>query len=170
MASGDGGIDFARISSKGDIEEELKHMAESGRVRKDDLHYINSVKLMKFFESPLGIEMKAAKDRGALYREQPFVIGVPMREVIPDSDRDSEVLVQGIIDGFYETDEGIVLMDYKTDHLDEGQEQVLAERYRTQMELYARALSGITGRPVIKMVLYSFSLDKEIELQCGNEE
>lgn len=164
------GIDFARISSKADIEEELKHMAESGRVRKEDLHYINSFKLMKFFESPLGKEMKAAKGRGALYREQPFVIGVPVREVIPDSDRDSEVLVQGIMDGFYETDEGIVLMDYKTDHLDEGQEQVLAERYRTQMELYARALSGITGRPVIKMVLYSFSLDKEIELQCGNEE
>lgn len=73
--------------------------------------------------------------------------------------------MQGIIDGFYETEQGIVLMDYKTDHLESGEEGILVERYEKQMELYARALEGILGKRVVRKVLYSFSLDKEIEVK-----
>ena len=74
------------------------------------------------------------------------------------------VLVQGIIDVFYETSAGIVLIDYKTDRLEAGQEHVLADRYRKQMDLYAYALEEIIGKPVVKRALYSFSLDGVIEL------
>ena len=55
-------------------------------------------------------------------------------------------------------------MDYKTDHLEKGQEEVLVKRYRTQMEVYAEALEKITNKPVVKKVLYSFSLNKEIKV------
>ena len=53
--------------------------------------------------------------------------------------------------------------DFKTDHLEKGQEEVLVKRYHAQMEAYAEALVKITGKPVEKKVLYSFSLNKEIE-------
>lgn len=158
------GIDFSHSSSEKEVEIELQAMVKSGRVREEDLNYINLSKLMKFFNSALGQEMRRAKEEGTLFREQPFVIGVMAKEVLPDTENTDTVLVQGIIDAFYETEEGIVLMDYKTDHLEPGQESVLMERYYKQMELYARALTGITGKPVVKKVLYSFSLNETVEM------
>lgn len=158
------GVDFSRTSSENELDSELERMVETGRLRKEELRYIRTKKLMKFFASPLGQEMREAKEAGRLYREQPFVIGVPAHDVLPDTESEKTVLVQGIVDGFYENESGIVLMDYKTDHLEPGQEQVLVERYAEQMKLYARALEGITGKPVVRKVLYSFSLDKGIEV------
>lgn len=158
------GVDFSRTSSEKELDSELERMVETGRLRKEELRYIRTKKLMKFFASPLGQEMREAKEAGRLYREQPFVIGVPAHDVLPDTESEKTVLVQGIVDGFYENESGIVLMDYKTDHLELGQEQVLVERYAEQMKLYARALEGITGKPVVRKVLYSFSLDKGIEV------
>ena len=158
-------MDFSVVSGEKEAEEELERMAESGKVRREDLVFINIYKLMRFLRCPLGSEMREAKREGRLYREQPFVIGVPAREVIPDTKENSRVLVQGIIDAFYETEQGIVLMDYKTDHLEKGQESLLVERYEKQMELYARALEKITGQQVVRKVLYSFSLNQEIEVK-----
>lgn len=155
-------MDFSKGGTEKEIEAELARMVDAGRLRRQELRYIRTDKLLRFFASTLGREMAEAKEAGKLYREQPFVMSVPAREVLPDTDSTQMVLVQGIIDGFYENADGIVLMDYKTDRLKPGQENVLAERYCRQMELYARALEGITGKPVVRKVLYSFSLDREI--------
>lgn len=157
-------LDFSNISSEKEVEIELQNMVESGKVRCEDICYINAKKIVKFLKSPLGIRMREAKENGALYREQPFVIGVHAGEVLPETDSDDTVLVQGIIDAFFETEDGIVLMDYKTDHIEQGEEQVLVLRYREQIQLYARALESITGKKVIKRILYSFSLNKAIEV------
>lgn len=158
------GLDFSVEPTREELRKELKHMADEGRVKREELSYINFDKLIRFFKTSLGKEMREAWEAGNLYREQPFVISVHADEVLPDTDNDEVVLIQGIIDAFYETDEGIVLMDYKTDRLEGGQEYVLVERYKKQMELYARALQGIIGREVVRKVLYSFSLNKEIEV------
>lgn len=158
------GIDFCSVSSEKEVEIELKSMVKSGKVREEDMHYINTYKLVRFLESPLGKELAAAKAEGRLFREQPFVIGVSACEVLPHTDSEATVLVQGIIDVFYETAEGLVLLDYKTDRLEQGQEDVLAGRYRMQMDLYARALEGITGKVVLRKILYSFSLGRAVEL------
>ncbi len=157
-------FDFATVNSRQDIEKDLESMVQLGRMRKDDITLLRVSKLLTFFQSPLGCEMKQAAKEGKLHREQPFVIGVPATEVLPDTKDSSTVLIQGIIDGFYETSEGIVLMDYKTDRLEAGGENVLVERYKKQMELYAKALERVTGEKVVRKVLYSFSLNREIEV------
>lgn len=158
------GLCFSAVRTEQDLEGALEELAESGRVRAEDLKYIRKHKLMKFLDSSLGSQMREAQAEGRLYREQPFVTMIPAAEVVPEAPDKERVLVQGIIDGFYETEKGIVLMDYKTDHLEPGEEGILLERYEKQMELYARALEGIMGKRVVRKVLYSFSLDKEIEL------
>ncbi len=159
------GLCFSAIRTEQELEEALEELVESGRVRTEDMKYIRKHKLMKFLDSALGSQMQEAQEEGRLYREQPFVTMIPAAEVVPEAADRERVLVQGIIDGFYETEQGIVLMDYKTDHLEPGQEGILVERYEKQMELYARALEGILGKRVVRKVLYSFSLDKEIELK-----
>ncbi len=157
------GLDFVPGVSKEDLESDLEKLMEAGKLRREDMKYIRISKLHKFFSSELGKEMCAAWERGCLHREQPFVTWAPACEVVEDTEQKVPVLVQGIIDAYYETEEGIVLMDYKTDRLEKGQEAVLVKRYGRQMELYAGALEQITGKPVARAVFYSFSLDKEIE-------
>lgn len=156
-------IDFTKTEKKEEIREEVRRLVETGRLRQEETEVLNYDRLYTFFVSPLGVAMRQAQKEGLLRREQPFVMGREASELFGDRKEKDLVLVQGIIDGYYETEEGIVLMDYKTDSLKPGEEQKLVDRYRMQMELYRKALEGMTGKKVQRCVLYSFSLGKEIE-------
>ena len=72
------------------------------------------------------------------------------------------MLIQGIIDAWFEDEDGAVLVDYKTDRIGEGEEAVLLDRYRLQLIYYRRALEQITGKTVRQAFLYSLALQKEI--------
>ena len=100
--------------------------------------------------------MKEAARKGKLYKEKPFVMGKPAREALEESDSEEMLLIQGIIDVFFEEDDGIVLLDYKTDRVRTGQE--LADRYRAQLELYQEAIERAVGKQVKERLLYSFCL------------
>jgi len=82
-----------------------------------------------------------------------------------DSSVDStteKVILQGIIDAFIMEEEGIILVDYKTDRVKDGEE--LRNRYQKQIDLYSKALEQILGIKVKRRVLYSFSLGEEVDL------
>ena len=70
------------------------------------------------------------------------------------------MLVQGIIDVWFEEDGELVVLDYKTDKI--WSEQKLLEKYQSQLEYYARALEQITGKKVGEKIIYSFTMQKEI--------
>ena len=72
------------------------------------------------------------------------------------------LLVQGIIDVFFEEEDGIVLLDYKTDRVREAEE--LIRRYRRQLELYGEALERTRGKRVKERYLYSFALGETIRV------
>ena len=59
-------------------------------------------------------------------------------------------------------EEGIILVDYKTDRVKDGEE--LRNRYQKQIDLYSEALDQILGKKVKRRVLYSFSLGEEVDL------
>ena len=82
-----------------------------------------------------------------------------------DSSVDStteKVILQGIIDAFIMEEDGIILVDYKTDRVKDGEE--LRNRYQKQIDLYSEALEQILGKKVKRRVLYSFSLGEEVDL------
>ena len=83
------------------------------------------------------------------------------RESIVDSNVE-KVILQGIIDAFIMVEEGIILVDYKTDRVKDGEE--LRNRYQKQIDLYSEALEQILGKKVKRRVLYSFSLGEEVDL------
>ena len=63
------------------------------------------------------------------------------------------LLIQGIIDAYFIEDDKIVIVDYKTDRVDDPKE--LSDRYHVQLEYYARALSAMTGREISELIIYS---------------
>lgn len=109
-----------------------------------------------FFAGAFGKRLLAAE---RVLRETPFSYGLKAGEAYPDADEsaaEETVLIQGVIDCLFEDDRGIVLLDYKTDRTEGYETKQLEERYRVQLELYARAVEHIWKKPVSEKVLFFF--------------
>ena len=157
-------LDFRALAdafSQEEVVRQLDALQESGRIAKDAAALVNTRKIWAFLQTDLAGRMMQAQKAGKLYREQPFVMGLPAHETDPDIHSEQLVLIQGIIDLYFEEADGLVLLDYKTDSVKETKQ--LLERYQTQMNLYAQALAAATGKPVKEKLIYSFKLEEIIE-------
>ena len=135
----------------------LEAEVESGRLSEEYLQAVRQRKIENFLQSPLAWRMWLAQRRGSLYREQPFVLGIDARRLKSDFPETETVLIQGIIDVFFEEEDGIVLLDYKTDAISSMKE--LWNRYETQLDYYQEAVRKLSGKPVKERILYSFHLE-----------
>ncbi len=163
-------LDFAGLPDFADekqglyfVKQQIDALCALGRMQEADAKRLNWKQLLGFLQSDTAKRMRAAAEQGALEREKPFVMSVPANLVWEDSRPEEDVLIQGIIDVFWEEADGIVLLDYKTDHVDNAQE--LGRRYKKQLELYADALSRFSDeKPVKEILIYSFALAETILL------
>ena len=145
-----------------ELASQLEQMVEEKLVEPEMVELVDKNKLQKFLESSLARRMQQAAKNGKLYREKPFVMGETAKDVLVDSKSQEMVLIQGIIDVFFEEEGEMVLLDYKTDRIRTGKE--LAERYRAQIQLYKSAIERATGKKVKEQLLYSFCLSEVVEL------
>ena len=78
---------------------------------------------------------------------------------------EEKILVQGIIDLYYITkDDELILVDYKTDYVENKKEENLVNKYKKQLELYGKALEQALNKKVDKKYIYSVYLGKEIKM------
>ena len=144
------------------LQQWLYALTETGKIEREDLELVNISGLIHFLRSPLAERMTRAHSSKKLFREQPFVMGIPADEAGEGLPHNEMITVQGIIDAFFIENEGIVLLDYKTDRVREEGE--LIARYQTQLDLYAKALGRAFGLPVRQKLIYSTELGRQIEL------
>ena len=138
-------------------------MIAAGKVTKEQEALLRDRQLKTFLHSDVAGRMMTAATQGNLYKERAFVMGDTPEHFLDgseSSDSGEMILVQGLIDVFFKEEDGIVLLDYKTDRVDSAEELVL--RYRRQMELYGDAIWRTQGMPVKEMYLYSFALGETI--------
>lgn len=155
-------LPYEALSANFNIGAMLERMVRDGYLTDEEKDAVSVKRFTWFLQTGLGKRMQQAAQRGALHREQQFMLGIPAAEIMQESLSEETVLIQGIIDAYFEEEGELVLVDYKTDYVERGQENELAERYRTQLNYYARALEQLTGKRVREKVIYSFSLGKEI--------
>ena len=123
---------------------------------------IDPNQILNFTKSKIWIDLKQAQE---VYKEKPFYINIPAKEIYENENLKSNILVQGIIDLYYVDKYGkIILLDYKTDYIQAGDEEKLIKRYKIQLDLYKRALEQALGKKVEKTYIYSVCLGKEIEV------
>lgn len=149
-------ISFVQAEAGG-LKAELTRLTASEKLSEAELPWVSFKKLSAFLSSDLGKRLARAERENTLHREQPFVIGLPAKELQPETDSEETVLVQGVIDCFFEDGDGLVLMDYKTDRTESGPE--LMEKYKIQLEYYKSALERLTGKQVKETYIYSFYLE-----------
>ncbi|SFO47292.1 DNA helicase/exodeoxyribonuclease V, subunit A [Pseudobutyrivibrio sp. JW11] len=160
-------FDFARDDYQSSFDEQLKYMEATKSLSDDEFARINHRKLQVFLNDDLSDRMSKAAMNGKLYKEKPFVFGSDAKELFDDEDvTDEMILVQGIIDVFFEEDDGIILMDYKTDKVDEDKDLVL--RYEKQLKLYKDAIEHAYDVPVKEVLIYSFALERSINICTTN--
>ncbi len=109
-----------------------------------------------------------------LYREQPFNLKMDYDE--SGDGHASEVLVQGVIDCFFEEDGQLVLIDYKTSRIGNkngkpmNPEELKEEKarigahYKTQIDIYRKALEVTTGLEVKEAYIYLTDCGEVVEL------
>ncbi len=144
----------------GDLSKWMEWLSMDGLIPAAYVEHIHPAIFKPFLKSTICGRMNEANRNGKLYREQPFVLGVPARKLNPDFPEEETVLIQGIIDAFFEENGELVVVDYKTDKVSDA--KMLIDRYKVQLEYYAQALSQITGKSVKEKIIYSFSLREEI--------
>ena len=159
-------FDYGRFAdpasvSRTEFDEWREELSASAKIPPTYLQ-LPSAGILAFLRSSLAGRMAAASLRGELHREQPFVLGIEADRVNPEFPREETVLVQGIIDAYFEEEGELVLVDYKTDAVEK--EHDLIDRYKVQLDLYERALTQITGKKVKEKLIYSVSLRKTIAL------
>lgn len=147
-----------------DMDALLNSLVRDGYMTTEEKDTLSVKRFTWFLKTKLGKRMRHAAKQGTLHREQQFMLGIPASEVTPGLQSEETVLIQGIIDAYFEEEGELVLVDYKTDYVEQGQGKELAERYQTQMDYYARALERLTGKTVKEKIIYSFSLGGEIIL------
>ena len=140
------------------LEEFLDREVREERFSEEYRGLIRLPRLERFLQDPLASRMYRAQREGKLYREQPFVYGISASRLGKEFPEDEKVLIQGIIDAFFEEEGALVLVDYKTDRVNTPGE--LWNRYETQMDYYKEALEKLTALPVKERILYSFSLGR----------
>jgi len=120
---------------------------------------ININKVYQFTKSKIWEEMIHAH---VVHREKAFYISIPAKEVF-DKELEEKILVQGVIDLYYINEQNkLILVDFKTDYVEDRNEQILVDKYNIQLELYKRALEDALQRKVDKVYIYSTYLEKEI--------
>ncbi|MEQ2455588.1 helicase-exonuclease AddAB subunit AddA [Flavonifractor hominis] len=154
-------LDFERAATREQVSGEIARLVEQAFLTPQQGEAVEPERIAAFFASPIGQELMAST---SLRREFKFSILVPARDYYPGAGTQEQVLLQGVVDCYFETLEGITVVDFKTDRVTRQSVRTRAEEYRPQLEAYSRALEEITGKPVVRRVLWFFALDQAVEL------
>lgn len=154
-------LPFCQMESGEDVRHYLEMLVDKKKFVQENLDLIRCSEIWKFIQSPLGQRMCRAEKEGRLYKERQFIMGLPAKKM-GAGNSDELVIIQGIIDAYIEEEDGLVLIDYKTDKVQKA--QTLIEHYHKQIEYYGLALEQITGKAVKEQMIYSLTLHQAIAM------
>ena len=161
-------LDLNKVNTVYEIKEQIELLIKKGIITEKQSSVINSFKIYNFFKSSIG---KRMLNSDFLKREQAIYTQVKMKDVYIYDDLlqgesniyDEETLmVRGIIDAYFEENGEIVLLDYKTDFVNDENKEKVISRYEKQLELYSEALEKLTGKRVKEKCIYLFGIDEVI--------
>ncbi|WP_131038367.1 helicase-exonuclease AddAB subunit AddA [Clostridioides difficile] len=162
-------LDLKNVSSVNDIKSQIRGFVSKGIITEKQASIVNPYKIYKFFASNIGKRMLNAE---IINREKSIYAQVNMKDIyiyeklINNDDKklyDNEsVMLRGIVDAYFEEDNQIVLVDYKTDFVIEENINQIIEKYKKQLDLYADIIETLTGKSVKEKCIYLFGVDEAV--------
>lgn len=157
-------LDFTRCAELNEVKLQLAALKEKGRLSAGEADCIDCRRIFQLASSELGRRMAEAQKRGGLFREQHFMYAVSAKSVYPEIQSEKDLLVQGVIDVYFEEEDFLTLVDYKTDFVKTGEMTELSRKYAVQLDYYKAALEQTTGKKVREKIIYSLSLQKALSV------
>ena len=151
---------FNQCTSAEGIEEEKLRLEDEEFLTPEQLEAVQPEKILTLFRSELGKRMLTARD---LVREFKFSMLWEASDYYPDVPEE-KVLLQGVVDAAIVEEDGICVIDFKTDRVNESTVHERTAYYRGQLTAYQKALARMFDRPVKEMYLYFLSLGREVKL------
>ncbi|MEE0450615.1 helicase-exonuclease AddAB subunit AddA [Peptacetobacter sp.] len=156
-------INMDRVNTIDEIKNQIEEFVQKEIITQKEADVVNPFKIYKFFKSDLGTRMKNADFIG---REKAFYTEINMKDLFEkeEIDYDESIMLRGIIDAYFEENEEIVLLDYKTDFVNEENREEVINRYRKQLEIYAKVIEEITDKKVKEQYIYLFGVDESVRI------
>ncbi len=149
---------YERCTSLDGILAELKRLTEQGFLTQQQGEAVRPEKLLAFFTSETGRRVLSAK---RLVREFKFSV-LQDAALLGSALAGEQVLLQGVTDCCIVEDDGLTILDFKSDRVAPGQERTRGEYYRGQLDAYSLALARIFELPVKERILWFFSTDTAV--------
>ena len=154
-------LDFSKAYTLEEVKELINKLCVKKIITEKERECINPWDIFKFTKTDLFKNLKTAKE---VHKEEPFYINVEANEVT-DKEANDIILAQGIIDLYFiDKDDKLILLDYKTDFVKTGEEDILISRHKKQLYLYRDALENALNRKVDKIFIYSVNLGTLIRI------
>ena len=152
-----------KVFSTDEIKLQIEELVAKDFFNEEEAKTVNPRKIYNFFKSNIG---QRIIESPKVMRETPFFIEMNAKEIFPELStlvyNNEIVVLQGIIDCYFEEGENLVLIDYKTDFMEDSEEVV--EKYKKQVELYAKALERITKKNIKDRYLFLFHNEKLVNI------
>ncbi|MBX4269022.1 helicase-exonuclease AddAB subunit AddA [Clostridium estertheticum] len=162
-------LDLTKVTTSTEIEAQVQILVEKSLLSKEEGKAVRIDKLGKLFKTLLGQRMIKAYALNQLKREVPFHMEISSTDIdksLPvEIYGDEQIILQGIIDCYFEENGQIILVDYKTDFVKNGEVNLLIDKYKSQLDYYAKALEVTLGVDVKERYIYSFSTDEAVEVK-----
>lgn len=153
-------LDFFCEPNEQSVRAQIEAMRAQRKLTEEQAKAADAYAIVRFLRSDLAARIRKSKQ---VEREYRFSLLRPVRD-FSSLDADDSVLLQGVVDCFFEEDGELVVVDFKTDHVLRAQLDERAEHYRPQLEAYSMALTRVMGKKVKEKVLYFFSAGEEVRL------
>ena len=153
-------LDFFCEPNEQSVRAQIEAMRAQRKLTEEQAKAADVHAIVRFLRSDLAARIRKSKQ---VEREYRFSLLRPVRD-FSSLDADDSVLLQGVVDCFFEEDGELVVVDFKTDHVSCAQLDERAEHYRPQLEAYSMALTRVMGKKVKEKVLYFFSAGEEVRL------
>lgn len=153
-------MQFIKMDEKPDVDAEIERLTEWQYITEEAANAVDRKAIKEFFESDIYDRIQKSGD---IRREMRFLSELPASRIednLNDEIKNTPVIVQGAVDLCFEEEGEIVVLDFKTDRVDNIEE--LRETYSEQLNLYADACEKIIGKPVKERIIYSFNLSQYI--------
>ena len=155
-------LDYSRTKNLNEVKDEVARLVAGQYITPQQGEAVDPADILHFFRSGLGRRLQGSP---RVEREFKFSLLVPARDYYPEAEEGEEVLLQGVVDCWFEEADGTVtVVDFKTDRVYGDDVHRRAGDYRPQLDAYTRALSQAAGVTVKRRCLWFFSVGREVEL------
>lgn len=161
-------LQHLELRSKIDIDYvkgQIMQMEEKEIITKNQADSVSAQRVVDFFNQDLGIRILKSNN---VKREVTFQVRIKAaeyyKEIIGTPSEGEEILLQGAIDCIFEEEGMLVLIDYKTDYVENDNSQAVIDKYNIQIKLYEEAVKKITGKIIKEKYLYLFSNGKIVKM------